>query len=248
MRLARFGEQFIPIHGTHEDLVALLRKHDIFAIDGLVADLGLSSMQIDRPERGFSFRQDGPLDMRMNQENGVTAAELLEEIDESELAWILKTWGEERNARRIARAIVTRRTHAGIRTTRELAELVEQAAGPAARKYKIHPATRTFQALRIRVNDEVQGIERFITDAVSILRKGGRIAVISFHSLEDRAVKLAMRSLAARCTCPPDLPVCGCGRENFLKILTGRVRRPSDEEIEGNPRARSARLRAAERI
>jgi 16S rRNA (cytosine1402-N4)-methyltransferase len=247
-RLARFEERFIAIHGIHEDLVTLLRKQDIFAIDGLVADLGLSSMQIDRPDRGFSFREDGPLDMRMNQENGISAAELLQQIEESELAWILKTWGEERNARRIARAIVARRAVTGIRTTRELAELVEKVAGPAARKYKIHPATRTFQALRIRVNDEVQGIERFITDAVSILRKGGRIAVISFHSLEDRAVKRAMRSLAARCTCPPDLPVCGCGRENFLKILTGRVRRPSAEEIENNPRSRSARLRVAERI
>ncbi len=247
-RLGRFGDRFIPVHGCYEDLTALLRERDIYAMDGLLADLGVSSMQIDRPERGFSFLHDGPLDMRMNQEEGITAADFLETVDPTELTRILRTWGEERNARRIARAIVERRRRSPLRTTRELAELVEEAAGPAARKYKIHPATRTFQALRIQVNQEVAGIERFITDAVSILRKGGRIAVISFHSLEDRAVKHSMRSLASRCTCPPDLPVCGCGRENFLKILTGRALRPTEVEMEENPRSRSARLRVGERL
>ena len=247
-RLQRFGRRFVPVHGAHENIVQLLRDQDAFAVDGIFADLGVSSMQLDSAERGFSFRFDGPLDMRMDRTRGITAAELLETISLDDLTRILRVYGEERLARRIARAIVEHRERRPIRTTRELAGLVEEAAGPRARQYRIHPATRTFQAVRIRVNEEIEGIERFITDAVSMLRKGGRIAVISFHSLEDRAVKLAMRALANRCTCPPDLPVCACNRENFLKVITGKVRTPSAEEIQANPRARSAKLRVGERI
>jgi 16S rRNA (cytosine1402-N4)-methyltransferase len=247
-RLRRFGSRFVPVHGTHENIIQLLQDQGASAVDGIFADLGVSSMQLDSAERGFSFRFDGPLDMRMDQTRGITAAELLETISLDDLTRILRVYGEERLARRIARAIVEQRERRPIRTTLELAALVKEVAGPRARRYRIHPATRTFQALRIRVNEEIEGIERFITDAVSMLGKGGRIAVISFHSLEDRAVKLAMRSLANRCTCPPDLPICGCNRENFLKVITGRVRTPLAEEIETNPRARSAKLRVGERI
>ena len=247
-RLRPFGERFVPIHGAHEDLTGLLQDQGVFAVDGILADLGVSSMQLDSAERGFSFRLDGPLDMRMDRTRGITAAELLETISLDDLTRDLRVYGEEKLARRIARAIVERRERQPLRTTRELAGLVEEVAGPRARQYRIHPATRTFQALRIRVNGEIEGIERLITDAVSMLRIGGRIAVISFHSLEDRAVKLAMRSLANRCTCPRDLPVCACGRENFLKLITGRPRIPREEEIAENPRARSAKLRVGERI
>ena len=247
-KLSHYGRRFVPIHGTHEDVVEILRTRGTFAVDGILADLGVSSMQLDSAERGFSFRFDGPLDMRMDRTQGITAAELLETISLDELTRDLRVYGEERLARRIARAIIQRRERRPLRTTLELAGLVAEVAGPRARQYRIHPATRTFQALRIRVNGEIDGIERFITDAVSMLRKGARIAVISFHSLEDRAVKLAMRSLANRCTCPRDLPICACGRENFLKVITGRPRTPLDEEIHANPRARSAKLRVGERI
>ncbi len=247
-RLSDFGQRFVPVHGAYEDLTEILRAQDAFAVDGILADLGVSSIQLDSAERGFSFRFDGPLDMRMDRSRGITAAELLETISLNELTRDLRVYGEERLARRIARAIIERREKRPIRTTLELAGLVVEAAGPRARQYRIHPATRTFQALRIRVNGELEGIERFITDAVSMLRKGARIAVISFHSLEDRAVKLAFRSLANRCTCPRDLPVCACGRENFLKVITGRPRTPLDEEIHANPRARSAKLRVGEKI
>ena len=247
-RLRKFGSRFTPIHGAHEDLIDLLRDQGTFAVDGILADLGVSSMQLDSAERGFSFRFDGPLDMRMDRSHGITAAELLETVSMDDLTRDLRVYGEEKLARRIARAIVRHRETHPIRTTMELANLVTEVAGPRARQYRIHPATRTFQALRIRVNGEIEGIEKFITDAVSMLRIGGRIAVISFHSLEDRAVKLAMRALANRCTCPRDLPLCACGRENFLKVITGRPRTPLDEEVHTNPRARSAKLRIGERI
>ena len=247
-RLSHYGDRFVPIHGSHEDLTELLRAAGDFAVDAILADLGVSSMQLDSAERGFSFRFDAPLDMRMDRSRGITAAELLETISLDNLTRDLRVYGEEKLARRIAKAIIRHRETSPIRTTLELAALVTEVAGPRARQYRIHPATRTFQALRIRVNGEIEGIERFITDAASMLRKGGRITVISFHSLEDRAVKLAMRSLANRCTCPRDLPVCACGRENFLKVITGRPVTPGDEEVHANPRARSAKLRVGERI
>lgn len=247
-RLRQYGSRFVPVHGSHENLVETLRALGTFAVDGILADLGVSSMQLDTADRGFSFRFDGPLDMRMDRSGGITAAELLETISLNDLTQDLRVYGEEKLARPIAKAIVKRRETRPIRTTLDLATLVSDVAGPRARQYRIHPATRTFQALRIRVNGEIEGIERFITDAVSMLRKGARIAVISFHSLEDRAVKLAMRSLANRCTCPRDLPICGCGRENFLKVITGRPLTARDEEVHENPRARSAKLRVGERI
>ena len=217
-------------------------------MEASLADLGISSLQLDDPRRGFSFRVDGPLDMRMDPSSGPSAADLLASLTEGEIKEILKTFGEERFAGPIARAVVRERSRRPFLRTRQLSEVVERAAGGAARRYRIHPATRTFQALRIAVNREVEGLEKLAGDAVSLLRRGGRLAIISFHSLEDRAIKTAFRAMAERCICPPGMPVCGCGRENLVRILTTRPVTPSPEEIESNPRSRSARLRAAERL
>ncbi len=247
-RLARFGERFTAIHGDARDLGELLEDREVWAVDGIVADLGISSLQLDDPDRGFAFSADGPLDMRMNRKGGTTAADLLATLPETELRTILRRYGEERQAGAIARAIVREREREPLTTTRQLAELVKRVAGPKSRRYRIHPATRSFQALRIAVNDELGGLDRLVISGVKLLRRGGRLAVISFHSLEDRAVKHAMRSLAERCICPPKLPMCGCGRENLIKILTGKPLRPTENEVRENARARSSRLRVAERI
>jgi len=247
-RLARFGDAFVPLEGDHGDLAGLLRGAGVFAVDGMLFDLGVSSMQLDDPARGFSFREDGPLDMRMSPHAGESAADLVASMPATELRRVLQQFGEERRATAIAREIVRERERAPIVRTRQLAELVERVLGPAARRYKIHPATRTFQALRIAVNGEVVGLEALVETAVSLLRRSGRLAVIAYHSLEDRAIKHTLRGLAHRCTCPPDLPVCGCGREDLVRILTTRTRRPEQSEIDDNPRARSARLRVAERL
>src|SRR5262245_59212359 len=247
-RLARFGDRFTPLHGDHREIGALLHGAGVFTVDGILADLGLSSLQLDDPDRGFSFQADGPLDMRMDPSTGPTAADLLATLPEREIRRILKVYGEEMLAGRIARALVLRRAKSPIQRTSDLRQIVERVAGPRARAFRIHPATRTFQALRIAVNGEIDGLESLVHDAVSFLRKGARIVVLSFHSLEDRAVKRSLRALAERCICPPGLPVCGCGRENLVRLVSTRAARPSAEEIERNPRSRSARLRAAERI
>jgi 16S rRNA (cytosine1402-N4)-methyltransferase len=247
-RLRRFGSRFVPLRGDYRDLVTLLSGAGVFAVEGILADLGISSLQLDDPRRGFSFRLDGPLDMRMDPTSGPSAADLLATLTEAEIRTILRTYGEEKLAGPIARAVVRERARRPLERTRQLSDVVERVAGPAARRYRIHPATRTFQALRIAVNREVEGLEKLVADSVSLLRRGGRIAVISFHSLEDRAVKSALRALAERCVCPPGLPVCGCGRENLVRVLTSRPIAPSPREVESNPRSRSARLRAAERL
>ncbi|MDX1388621.1 MAG: 16S rRNA (cytosine(1402)-N(4))-methyltransferase RsmH [Acidobacteriota bacterium] len=247
-RLARFGDRFVPIHGDARDLGELLEERQIWAVDAIVADLGISSLQLDDSERGFAFSVDGPLDMRMNRESGTTAAELVATLSEPELRTILRRYGEERQATLIARAIVRERERAPLTTTRQLAELIKRVAGPRSRRFRIHPATRSFQALRIAVNDELEGLDRLVVSGVKLLRRKARLAVISFHSLEDRAVKQAMRSLAERCICPPKLPVCACGRENLVKILTSKPVRPTDDEVQENARARSSRLRVVERI
>ena len=247
-RLASFGDRFVPLHGRHEDLVDLLRSAGVYSCDAILFDLGVSSMQLDRGERGFSFRHDAPLDMRMDPSSGESAADLLARIEEHELRRILLRWGEERRSGAIARAIIRERERQPILRTTSLADLVERVAGAAARRFRIHPATRTFQALRIAVNGEIEGLERLVADAVTMLRRGGRLAVISYHSLEDRAIKRSMRSLANRCTCPRKLPICGCGKENLVRVLSTRPVRPSSEEVERNPRSRSARLRVAERL
>ena len=247
-RLAAFGDRFTPLHGRHEDLARLLRDVGVFACQAMLFDLGVSSMQLDRPERGFSFRNDAALDMRMDPTRGESAAALLARIEEPDLRRIISRWGEERRSGAIARAIVREREKRPLVSTGQLAGLVDRVAGPAARRWKIHPATRTFQALRIAVNGEIEGLEQLVSDAVATLPRGGRLAFISYHSLEDRAIKTAMRALANRCSCPPKLPVCGCGKEDFIRVLTRRPVRPGEEEIDRNPRARSARLRVAERL
>ena len=248
-RLASFGDRFLGLQGDHRDLVPRLHAVGVAIVDAVLADLGVSTYQLDDPTRGFAFSSDGPLDMRMDPSSGdPTAADLLATLDEASLRSLIATWGEERLAGRIARAIVRERSAGRIATTRELAKIVVSAAGPAARRFRIHPATRTFQALRIAVNHEVEGIPAFVAGAVSLLRRGGRLCVISFHSLEDRAVKRSMHELADRCVCPPGLPICGCGRESVVRIVTPRAVVPSSDEIASNPRARSAKLRVVEKL
>jgi 16S rRNA (cytosine1402-N4)-methyltransferase len=247
--LARAGERLQPfadriqlVEDTFDRLPLVLRRLGLGAPAAVLADLGCSSLQLDSAERGFSFASDGPLDMRMGGE-GPDAADLLASAEWEELVRILRDYGEERRARKIAREIVSRRERAPLRTTLELSRLVQDVIGRGQRR--IHPATRTFQALRIAVNDELGQLERFLEPAIRSLTPGGRLAVISFHSLEDRIVKHTLRRLAGRCTCPPDLPVCRCNPQRVVNVLTSSPIRPDDAEIEANPRARSARLRAA---
>lgn len=229
---------------TFDRLPSVIEELGLEPPAAVLADLGYSSLQIDDPERGFSFQSDGPLDMRMGSA-GPTAAELLERTDWEGLVSILRNYGEERRAAAIARAIVERREESPLRTTGQLSLLVREVVGD--RGARIHPATRTFQALRIAVNDELGQLERFLEPAVRALRPEGRIAVISFHSLEDRIVKHTLRRLTGRCTCPPDFPVCRCNPQPVVKVLTAAPERPDETEVAVNPRARSARLRVAER-
>jgi 16S rRNA (cytosine1402-N4)-methyltransferase len=215
--------------------------------DAILIDLGVSSMQIDRPERGFSYAVDAPLDMRMDSSTSLTAQDVVNEWDERELATIFRRFGEERFARQIAHAIVRRRAEHPFERTGDLVETIK-AAIPAPRRFGDgHPAKRVFQALRIAVNDELAALERALPAAVSMLRPGGRIAVISFHSLEDRIVKRFFAAEARGCVCPPDLPVCVCGREPVLRLVTRKAVRPSPAEVADNPRSASARLRVAQK-
>jgi 16S rRNA (cytosine1402-N4)-methyltransferase len=233
------------VNASYADLAAILAERGIRQIDGLLLDLGLSSLQLADAERGFSFQYDGPLDMRFDPTRGEPASGLLARIDEGDLVMLLFRWGEERKARRIARAIVQERDRRPIETTRQLATLVERAVG-GRRGAPIHPATRTFQALRIAVNDELAELERGLAAGIEALGPGGRIAVISFHSLEDRIVKQTFASDVRGCVCPPETPVCVCGRTPRLRLI-GKSITPSPSEVAANPRARSARLRVAER-
>lgn len=247
-RLGCFGKAFVAVRGNHRELGRLLENAGIDAIDRILFDLGLSSLQLGDAARGFSLRADGPLDMRMDPSAGRTAADLLATLTEEELRQVFWRFGEERHSRKIAREIVRRRTEHPLRRTHQLTELIERTVGPRARRWRIHPATRTFQALRIAVNEELVGLQAVIEEAVSLLRPGGRVAVISFHSLEDRPVKQSFQALAHRCTCPPRLPVCGCGLRDLVRILTPKPVRPDAAEVDRNPRARSAKLRVAQRL
>ena len=211
-------------------------------VDGIVMDLGLSSRQLGAADRGFSFSREGPLDMRMDTTTGWTAAELVNQLAERELADLLWRYGDERHSRRIARAICAERP---LVTTRQLATLVERVV---RRREKIHPATRTFQALRIAVNDELEALAQALPQALDLLQSGGRLAVISFHSLEDGIVKRFFQSEARDCLCPPEFPVCACDHKASVRVITGKPVRPSDEQISRNPRSRSARLRIVERL
>jgi len=248
-RLGPFGERFRAVHANHRDIRRVLAEAGETDASGVLADLGVSSLQFDTPGRGFSFRFDAPLDMRMDASGDEeTAAELLRRLPEEEIARIIFEYGEERRSRRIARRIVERREQGSpVGTTGELAELVARAVGHQ-RGERIHPATRTFQALRIAVNRELDGLAEFVETAVDLLQAGGRLAVISFHSLEDRVVKRTLRRLAGQCECGPRRPVCECGARRAVEILTRRPTAPTEEETEENPRARSARLRACSKL
>jgi 16S rRNA (cytosine1402-N4)-methyltransferase len=246
-RLARYGEAFRAVRADFRDAKNVLAALGISGVDGALVDLGVSSPQLDDPARGFSFRDRGPLDMRMGGE-GETLAELLARIDERELARILREYGEEPFAPRIARA-VKRAVESGEELdTARLAELVSDAIPRKAWPKRIHPATRTFQALRIAVNDELGALAAWLESLPALLNLGGRAAAISFHSLEDRMVKERFRALTTACTCPPDLPVCACGAQASFAAVTRKAVQASEEEVAANPRSRSARLRAVERI
>ena len=235
------------LRGEFSLVLGQLAANDVQA-DAILLDLGVSSMQLDRPERGFSYAADAPLDMRMDTAAELSARELVNEAEERELALIFKRFGEERYARQIARAIVRRRDEQPFERTGDLADTIKQAIPTPARFGDGHPARRVFQALRIAVNDELGALEAALPAAVRMLRPGGRIAVISFHSLEDRIVKQFVREQARGCTCPPEFPICVCGNEPVLRDLTRKPVRPGARELEVNPRAASAKLRAATKV
>ncbi len=248
-RLSRFGDRVRLVHDDYRNLPEILGSlgHEPTAsLAGLVADFGMSSWQLESPGRGFSFRRDEPLDMRMDRTRGRTAADILAHASERELARIFFEYGEERRSRGIARAIVRRRDREPILTTGDLVECVLRVI--PRRGMRIHPATRVFQALRIAVNEELEGLDRFVLDSVEALQARGRLLLLSFHSLEDRLVKTSLHQLSHQCSCPRSLPRCACNSPNRVVLLTRKPLRPRAEEVAANPRARSARLRAAERI
>ena len=247
LRLQGWGERFRAVQGRFSQMQSLAEQQGWQEVDGVLLDIGVSSAQIDNPARGFSFRFDAPLDMRMNPQEGQSAADLLNQLPEQELADILYHYGEERKARRIAKAIVERRELKPWESTRELNELLERIVG-RARQHGLPPATRSFQALRIAVNAELEELRLALQAALQICRVGGRIAVISFHSLEDRIVKNFFRHEASSCVCPPGLPLCNCGKKANLRLVNRKIIQAGAEERRQNPRAASAKLRVAERI
>lgn len=247
--LSEFGERITLINSNFAGIKKVLADLSVGLVDGIVADLGVSSLQIDSPTRGFSFRFDAPLDMRMNPaEDNPTAAEMLNSLPEVEIANLIYRYGEERFSRRIARRIVEKREQGEpVTTTKQLVELVERSVKRSP-KEKIHPATRTFQALRIAVNGELEILEQFLIDSVGLLKIDGRMAVITFHSLEDRIAKRTFQKLAGKCFCPPRIPQCVCGAKKIIEIVTKKPVTPGDDELEKNPRSRSAKLRVVRRI
>ena len=240
---------FHAIHGNFHDAKALLSQAGAPPLDGALLDLGVSSPQLDQAERGFSYHEDAPLDMRMDRSQGMTAADLLAEVSEGELTRILREYGEEKWAARIARFVVERRQTQPLRTTQDLVRVVDAAIPKAVRrKDDGHPARRTFQAVRIAVNDELDPLDRALEDFVDCLKPGGRLLVITFHSLEDRLTKRCFQRLQNPCVCPPKAPVCTCGRKPKVRILARGAVPPTAEEIARNPRARSAKLRVTEKL
>lgn len=249
-RLAEFGQRFEAVHSDYRQIKTVLREKGIGPVRGILADLGVSSFQFDTPERGFSFRfndADSPLDMRMDRTQSLTAADLVNRASERELADLIFEYGEERASRRIAKLIVAERAKTPIKTTAQLAGLIVRAVHQQGH-WKIHPATRTFQALRIAVNRELDGLDQFVADAVESLDAGGRLVVITFHSLEDRIIKQAFRFQSGVCACPSSQPVCQCGAVKRVEVLTRRAVQPTEAEIAENPRARSAKLRACRKL
>lgn len=243
-----WGACFRAMHGNFRTLTALLATYGTPQVDSILFDLGVSSFQVDTASRGFSFQLDGPLDMRMDTTQEITAASLVNEAPVDELRHILQAFGEERWAARIARAIATARQQSPLVTTRYLANLVAQTIPRGAWPANIHPATRVFQGLRIAVNDELQALHEALPQAVQALRPGGRLGIIAFHSLEDRQVKQFFLQEVRGCICPPRWPQCTCGRQPRLELVTPKPLRPTPQEIYDNPRSRSARLRVAEKL
>ncbi len=247
-RLKAYSDRILLLHGNFKDIIVLLKGCGINCVDGIVMDLGVSSFQLDKGERGFSYMQDAPLDMRMDKGQALSAKGIINSYDREDLAHIISRYGEERWAKRIAEFIVHSRDEAPIETTGQLVNIIKAAIPAAARRKGPHPAKRTFQALRIAVNDELEILEGTIKDGVQLLKSGGRICIITFHSLEDRKVKRTFKQLENPCTCPPRLPICVCNRKPVIKIITRRLLIPSEDEIDENPRARSAGLRVAQKL
>ena len=248
VKLADHLDKVTLVHGNFHDLDQLLAGLGDPPIDGMLFDLGVSSPQLDDPARGFSYMHDAPLDMRMDRSAPLTAAEVVNTWSQEELIRILWQYGEEKYASRIAGAILRRRADEPIETTFQLVEVIKSAMPAAALREKQHPAKRSFQAIRIAVNDELAAVDEMMRSAVPHLAPGGRLAVISFHSLEDRIVKTALAGLAKGCTCPPDFPVCVCGKKPQVRLVTRKPIVSGAEELEYNPRARSAKLRVAEKV
>jgi 16S rRNA (cytosine1402-N4)-methyltransferase len=246
-RLSPFRDRVTLAHGNLGDLKSLAAENGITSIAGLLMDLGVSSPQLDTPKRGFSIKHNGPLDMRMDSSQKTSAADLLEKLSNKELVFILNNYGEERYSKQIVRAIRKEQVEQPITTTYQLAQIVARVV-TSPRHSRIHPATRTFQALRIAVNDELEQLKTVLIDMLSLLNSKARIAVISFHSLEDRIVKTFFRNEEKGCSCPPKIPICVCGKAQALKILTRKPLVPSEEEVLQNSRSVSAKLRVAERI
>ena len=247
-RLAPLGERAVVVRSNFCEIASVCRELGVEQIDGLLLDLGVSSYQLDTAERGFSYQADAPLDMCMDKRRSLTAAEVVNEYSEERLKKILYEYGEERYSAAIAAAIVREREKHPIESTAQLSNLIKYAIPPAAREGGHHPAKRSFQAIRIEVNGELDVIEPAIRDAVSLLRKGGRVAIITFHSLEDRIVKQTFADLVRGCTCPKDFPICVCGNKPILKQVNKKPILPSAEELAENPRSRSAKLRVAQKL
>ena len=247
-RLAPFGDRVTLVHSNFCEIAKVLDDLHIDGVDGILLDLGVSSPQLDDGDRGFSYMVDAPLDMRMNNQDILSADAVVNTWSFEELKKILYEYGEERYAPQIASAICRRREAAPIRTTLELVDVIRSAMPASALREKQHPAKRSFQAIRIAVNDELNSVAKVMEDAIPRLNKGGRLAVITFHSLEDRIVKNAMASAAKGCTCPPSFPVCVCGKKPLVKLITRKPIVSGEEELERNPRARSAKLRICEKL
>ena len=247
-RLAPYGDRVCLVHSNFCEIQQVLKDLDIPGVDGILLDLGVSSPQLDDASRGFSYMSDAPLDMRMNNEDSLSAYDVVNTWEQSELKRILYDYGEERYAPQIAAAICRRRAEKPIETTLELVDVIRSAMPPAALREKQHPAKRSFQAIRIAVNDELGAVEQVMRDAIPCLNPGGRLAVITFHSLEDRIVKNGMAEAAKGCTCPPNFPVCVCGKKPKVKLISRKPIISGQKELDENPRARSAKLRVCEKL